>query len=56
MDVDHDLHLTEYPWTMDRNAMLDIGQYQLRQYRGEEAIVSSTFPELNLTAAIVLGA
>ena len=30
------------------------GRYQIRQIRGDEAIVSLTFPELNLTAAQVL--
>jgi Uma2 family endonuclease len=32
------------------------GRYQLRQFRGSEAIVSPTFPELRLTAAQVLSA
>lgn len=32
------------------------GRYQIRQLRGDEAIVSLTFPELNLTAAQVLSA
>ena len=32
------------------------GRYQIRQIRGDEAIVSLTFPELNLTAAQVLSA
>jgi Uma2 family endonuclease len=32
------------------------GQYQIQQYRGDEAIVSPTFPNLNLTAAQILKA
>jgi Uma2 family endonuclease len=32
------------------------GAYQFATFRGEQAIVSPTFPELKLTAAIVLGA
>ncbi len=32
------------------------GRYQFATFRGEQAIVSPTFPELKLTAAIVLGA
>jgi Uma2 family endonuclease len=31
------------------------GEYETRQFRGEEPIVSPTFPELKLTAAQVLG-
>jgi Uma2 family endonuclease len=32
------------------------GQYQIQQFRGNDAIVSPTFPALNLTAAQVLRA
>jgi Uma2 family endonuclease len=32
------------------------GEYENTQFRGDETIVSPTFPELNLTAAQVLGA
>jgi Uma2 family endonuclease len=32
------------------------GAYQFATFQGNQAIVSPTFPELNLTAAIVLGA
>lgn len=35
---------------------LNEGEYQIRQFRGEDRIISTTFPEMNLTAATVFAA
>lgn len=45
---------TEREWV--KVGTLVSGAYQFVTFRGEDAIVSPTFPELELTAAIVLGA
>jgi Uma2 family endonuclease len=52
--------IPEY-WIVDPNrewvivGTLVSGTYQFTTFRGQQAIVSPTFPELKLTAAIVLG-
>ena len=55
------IDIPEY-WLIDpdrawvRVGTLIEGQYQFATFMGNDAIVSPTFPNLNLTAAIVLGA